>query len=56
MFLLRDSPKVYIIFITIQSKDDVTVNLVGGVMTFPVLVGIGKSLTRSEATVLQMEA
>ena len=31
-------------------------NLVGGIMIFPVLVGNNESLTRSEAMVLQMEA
>ena len=45
-----------IIFTTTLFKDDVVVSLVGGVMTFPVLVGDNESLIRSEAVVLYMEA
>ena len=41
-----------IILTTIHLKDNVVVNLVGGVMTFPVPVGNNKSLTRPEAMVL----
>lgn len=50
-------PNLVITILTlIWLKYNVAVNLVGGVEIFPIPIGIGESLKRSQAVILHMEA